>query len=123
MEKRQYLFPLSQVEVISPGSYREVTETTDTKAVVNTELNYLDAKTITMNLKQADVFVVTDTTEYRPDLISLKFFDSYDYGWLLALYNGFLDPVFDFKSGTKIKIPDISDYFRFYSRNSRKVPK
>lgn len=87
------------------------------------ELDYLDTNIHNMRLSTSDVFVVTAPFEYRPDLISMRVFGDYHYGWLIALHNDFLDPVFSITIGREIDIPDIDEYFDFYSENTFARPR
>ena len=87
------------------------------------ELDYLDTNIHKMNLSTTDVFTVTAPYEYRPDLISLRVFGDYHYGWLIALHNDFLDPVFSITVGREIDIPDIDEYFDFFAENTFSRPR
>lgn len=87
----------------------------------NSELDFLASELKNMDFDTIDFFRVTGATQYRPDLISLKYFGTYHLGWLLARYNEFLDPIQDFEIGVLIKIPNLREYYQFYSRNARTV--
>lgn len=87
----------------------------------NLELDYLASNLKELELETIDFFRITASTQYRPDLISLKYFGTYHLGWLLARYNEFLDPVEDFEIGVLLRIPDIREFYQFYSRNARRV--
>lgn len=91
------------------------------EVVVNNikERDMLSDSLLNMDIRTIGNYRITSVTEKRPDLISLKFYGSYHYGWLLALHNGFLDSINDFVSGIEIKIPDLSDYYRDYSRRAK----
>ena len=82
------------------------------------ELDYLDTKLVDIDLDTIDVFTVVSPYEYRPDLISKKVYGDYHYGWLIALHNDFLDPVAELTVGKRIKIPDLTQYFKFYNQNT-----
>ena len=82
------------------------------------ELDYLDTNIVKMDLTTEDVFTVTAPYEYRPDLISMKVFGEYHYGWLIALHNDLLDPVFELTVGKRLNIPDMDEYFDFFSENT-----
>lgn len=87
------------------------------------ELDYLDTELVHMNLNTVDTFIVTAPFEYRPDLISMKVFGDYHYGWLLCLHNDVLDPVFHFEKGVSVNIPSIDQYFRYFNRNTYSRPR
>lgn len=87
------------------------------------ELDYLDTEIVNINLETADVFVVTAPFEYRPDLISLKLFGDYHYGWLLSLHNDVLDPVKYYTVGRRIDVPNIDEYFRYFNENTYSRPR
>jgi len=86
----------------------------------NTELDYLDSKIKQLieveDLTTSDTIRIPESVKYRPDLLSLKYYGTYHLGWLIALYNNFLDPIFDFEVGVLVKIPSIEEYQRFYTR-------
>lgn len=98
MEKSKYFYP----EVIVNG---------------NMELDYLDSGILIMDLPTITTYRIVDPFSYRPDLISQKFMGSYNYGWLIARHNDFLDPILDFEKGRVIDIPDMNAFFKFYSEN------
>lgn len=89
-----------------------------TKEVVDgiTENDYLGSALPSLSLTTADSHRVTEVTEYRPDLVSFKFFGSYNYGWLIALHNNMLDPISEMTRGRRIFIPDLTEYYRVYLR-------
>jgi hypothetical protein len=87
---------------------------------LNKELDYLSAGFVNIKLQATTSFTIPITMKYRPDLISLKFYNNYHLGWLLATYNDFLDPVFDFEYERQISIPDLDSYFRYYKSQSRR---
>lgn len=87
------------------------------------ELDYLDTELVHIDLDTVDTFTVTAPFEYRPDLISMKVFGDYHYGWLLCIHNDVLDPVFHFTIGTRVNIPDIDQYFRFYNASTYSRPR
>lgn len=86
----------------------------------NIELDYLDSSLEDLSLDTIRIFRIPQTMENRPDLVSFKFYKDFNLGWLIALHNDMLDPIFDFQSGKEIKIPSLDQYFRFYSRNARR---
>lgn len=87
----------------------------------NLELDYLSSKLPKMSLSTVEYHTVDIVTQYRPDLISLKYYGNYHFGWLIAEHNEFLDPIMDFYSPRVVKIPSLTEYYQFYNRNSRKV--
>jgi hypothetical protein len=86
----------------------------------NKELDYLDSLTKELvqveQLATTDTIRISETVKYRPDLLSLKYYGTYHLGWLIALHNNFLDPIFDFEVGVLVRIPSIEQYQRFYTR-------
>jgi hypothetical protein len=86
----------------------------------NKELDYLSDSFIDIELRTSTSFSIPITMRYRPDLISLKFYNNYHLGWLLAKHNGLLDPIFDFEYERQINIPDLDSYFRYYKSQSRR---
>jgi hypothetical protein len=55
--------------------------------------------------KSDEIYTITKGMEYRLDLISIKFYGSATYDWLIAEYNKIEDPIRDIVSGKKIRIP------------------
>lgn len=85
----------------------------------NLELDFLNKDYIMMDIETATTFRIPRAFKYRPDLISLKFYNNYHLGWLIAHHNEFLDPIIDFEVGKLIKIPDLDSYFRYYKTYTR----
>jgi hypothetical protein len=50
-------------------------------------------------------FEITKPLNYRPDLVSSKFYGTPDYWWKIMEYNGISD-VYNFKQGTVIRLPN-----------------
>jgi len=58
-----------------------------------------------------DVFyVIQKEEEFRPDLLSEKFYGSPFYDWLICINNGIKDPLKELTKGKRIVIPDINNY-------------
>lgn len=87
----------------------------------HTEPDFLDPRYTEMELTTIDTFRVPYIMQYRPDLISLKFYGNYHMGWLIAHHNNFLDPIFDFYESRIIDIPSGDNYFRYYNANAWSV--
>lgn len=85
------------------------------------ELDYLTTRLNTIQLESVTFFRVDVVTEKRPDLISVKFYGTYDLGWMIAEHNNIQDPIEGFTAGLVIKIPSITEYYQFYNRNTRKA--
>ena len=85
------------------------------------ELDYLTSRLNVMELDTVEYHIVDTVTEYRPDLISLRYFGNYDLGWLIAEHNGFLDTVNEFYCPRVVRIPSLTQYNQYYNRNTRKV--
>lgn len=51
-------------------------------------------------------YVIDNATQYRPDLISLKFYGTTKLWWVIAKTNNIQHPIKDLKAGTTIRIPD-----------------
>ena len=49
--------------------------------------------------------IITSGIEYRPDLLSYQFYGTVDFWWKILEANGMRD-VFDFKTGTNIRLPN-----------------
>ena len=86
----------------------------------NFELDYLDSPLPNVDLPTETTIRLTVVMQYRPDLVSLKAFGNYNMGWLIALHNDFLDPIYDFEIGREVKIPNLDSYYRYYNANSRR---
>lgn len=83
------------------------------------ELDYLRTKIPEMNLSLRSTFRVTQQYVGRIDLVSYKFYNSFDFGWLILEFNDIMDPYDDIQLGTVLQIPNIEDYFSFFNRNAR----
>lgn len=100
LSERRYLYPVATVDG-------------------KRELDFIRSSIDAMNLKTSQQWKIPSQFEHRPDLISYKFFGTYHLGWLLARHNGFMDMTFDFNTGVTLKIPDITDFYKYYYSNSR----
>lgn len=84
------------------------------------ELDYLTSNLHKLKMDTVEFFMVDAVTENRPDLISLKFYGNYNFGWLIGIHNDIENLVTGFPIGTKIAIPPLDSYYRFHNRNTRK---
>lgn len=85
----------------------------------NIEADFLSSPFVDMKLRTLEKGRITSVLQYRPDLISLKYYGNFHMGWLIARHNLFLDPVREFTEGRLIDIPDLDNYFRYFKTNSR----
>src|SRR5210317_2025427 len=55
-------------------------------------------------------FTITQTYQYRPDLLAFDLYDDAQLWWVFAQRNpnSIVDPIYDFKVGTRIYLPKIS---------------
>jgi hypothetical protein len=55
-------------------------------------------------------FTITQTYQYRPDLLAQDLYDDSELWWVFAQRNpnSLVDPIYDFKVGTRIYLPKIS---------------
>ena len=55
-------------------------------------------------------FTITQTYQYRPDLLAQDLYDDAQLWWVFAQRNpnSIVDPIYDFKTGTRIYLPKIS---------------
>jgi len=51
------------------------------------------------------IYEVELGTQFRPDLISYKFYGEPTYWWIIVLHNHLKDPLFDLTTGTVLRIP------------------
>lgn len=87
----------------------------------NIELDWLTTNITRMDIETLQTFRIPQAMQYRPDLISIKFYGNFHMGWLIALHNDFMDPIREFTIGRLIRIPDLDSYFRYYKTHSREV--
>ncbi len=87
----------------------------------NVELDFLKTRLNKLNIKTFDMYRIDAVTAGRPDLVSLKYYGTYDLGWLICEHNKFKDPINDLSIGRVIQIPSLTEYYQFYNRNTRKV--
>jgi len=66
-------------------------------------------------------YTITETTLYRPDLISLKTLGTIEYWWILLKLNSISDVYNDMFLGKSIVIPSIADCEAFYIQTRREV--
>jgi len=85
------------------------------------ELDYIDTNIHKMDLPTTQTIRLPVAFEYRPDLLSQKYFGNYHMGWLITLHNNFLDPVRDYYVGRLVDIPDLDAYYRFYNNNAKVI--
>lgn len=85
----------------------------------NEESDYIDTPFLQMELDTVSTFRISDAFQYRPDLISMKFFGTYHMGWLLCHHNNFIEPIMSFETGVVIDIPNLDEYYSFYNANAR----
>lgn len=53
-------------------------------------------------------YTVTNKSESRLDIISLINYKTPQYWWIIAIANNIIDPLGDIKTGTTLRIPDIT---------------
>lgn len=85
----------------------------------NKELDFLQTRFTEMELSTNKSFRIPQALQFRPDLISYKFYGNFHMGWLICLHNDMLDPINDFYEGRLIEIPSIEQYYRYYARFGR----
>lgn len=61
--------------------------------------------------KRDTIFTVDAAHEFRTDLISLKFYGTAKYDWVIEDFNNIKDPIKDVVAGTKLIIPDKSKIY------------
>lgn len=84
----------------------------------NTELDYITTRISSMDIPYMTKFIVPQTLEHRIDLISYRFYNTFDLGWLICDYNDILDPFDEIVTGKELLIPNLSDYYSFFNSNS-----
>ena len=57
-------------------------------------------------------YVIESSLQYRPDLISLKFYNTTKLWWVIIKANNLEHPVQDLTAGTTIRIPDPNKVLR-----------
>ena len=62
-------------------------------------------KKITKPSNNNKYYVITNGTEYRPDLVSLRAYGTVSFWWRIMEANNIMD-IYDFKAGVNILIPD-----------------
>jgi|AntDeeMinimDraft_5_1070356.scaffolds.fasta_scaffold101836_1 hypothetical protein len=84
----------------------------------NSELDYINTAIIDMDLTYTEKFVVNQTLQFRIDLISYRFYNTFDLGWLICDYNNIMDPFDEIVVGKELLIPDLGEYYSFFNANS-----
>jgi hypothetical protein len=88
-------------------TYKKSSPYFDTKIVNGKYLDVLSMRRIPSN-KGDTTYTITDTYQYRPDLLAFDLYKDPDLWWVFAVRNPntLKDPIFDFNSGTTIYIPN-----------------
>lgn len=83
----------------------------------NTFLDINKLPTVPRSIYDED-FVITAEFDQRPDLLSYKLYDTSRLWWVFCMRNLDIlkDPIRDFKTGTKIKLPSGDSIKNLYSR-------
>lgn len=87
------------------------------------EFDYLDSSAFDMTLTTVDEITVTAALVNRPDLISLRAYNSFDFVDLILFHNDITEPYGGLTLGSKIKIPSLEEYQRFRNRNRKRGTK
>ena len=83
------------------------------------ELDLLNTDIPTTNFSVSDEIVVTDSIAFNPSMCSMKAFGTFELGWLLMDYNDILDPYEELTIGTRLKVPSIQEFFRYFNNRGR----
>lgn len=83
------------------------------------EPDYIDSAIYNIELPSLGVYMITEATAHRPDLISYMFYRTYHFAWMIHLHNDVVCPFSYYEAGKIISIPDISRYYRYFNRNAR----
>lgn len=86
----------------------------------NKELDYLDSDIPSMKIDKFNLYTIPQYAEGRLDLISFIHYRTVNLWWLIAEFNDLTDTTEDeVYTGRILKIPSISEYYRFYNTNSK----
>jgi len=71
-------------------------------------LDVMKSRDFPFNLDD-EVFEITKTYEYRPDLLAFDIYEDVNLWWVFSVRNSSIikDPIFDFTAGIKIYIPPL----------------
>lgn len=83
------------------------------------ECDYLTSGIEPLELQTIGLERVAYITDMRLDIISLKYYGSYHYAWLIMEHNNILDPWNELKIGDLLKIPSLEEYFYFTKQKKR----
>ena len=70
--------------------------------------NFKVLKSMKVNETTDHVYYVEPATQHRLDLISMKFYGTTVFDWVIAEVNNISDPIKDIKTGLKLIIPNPS---------------
>lgn len=84
----------------------------------NKEVDYLDTKIPIMDFENYNNYTIPQFAEGRIDIISYVNYETVDLWWLIAQFNNIIDPINELCTGRVIRIPSLSEYYRFYNENS-----
>ena len=86
----------------------------------NKELDYLDSEIPNLKIDKYTLYTIPQFTEGRLDLISFIHYNTVNLWWLIAQYNELTDTTdAEVYTGRILKIPSVSEYYKFYNTNSR----
>lgn len=85
----------------------------------NKEVDYLNTKIPIMDFENYSNYTVPQYAEGRIDIISYLHYETVELWWLIAQFNDIINPLDELHSGKVLKIPSLSEYYRFYNENSR----
>lgn len=83
----------------------------------NQELDYLDTAFAGKKFVEMTTYMVDQEDVGRLDLVSMLFYDTPDFWWIIAQQNDILDINNEMYVGMQLIIPDINDFYNFYNAN------
>jgi hypothetical protein len=87
---------------------------TDRKSLDFIKANYNNIK---FALSTSKVFVVTDPFEANLPGIAYELYQDVGLWWILAMYNGIIDPINDIVTGLQLNVPSLTDINAFLDTN------
>lgn len=79
--------------------------------------DYIASSINNMQLSTTGTITVEEQYVSRPDLIAYVATGEARLWWLIMYHNDIIDPFTEIQVGTELKIPDISEFYRFVNEN------
>lgn len=104
--RKEYHFPV----YYTPTYYQNLSRYKNIRRIKNSDNRFVHETYNDYEIVEYDdekVYTVTNKTENRLDIISLMYYKTPQYWWIIAIANNIIDPLAEIKEGTRLRIPSI----------------